>query len=220
MSTEKSKKPNIYQRLHAVMQEVTYVQKEDKKVNNQYRFVSHDAVTAKVRPALMEHGVIYFPQNLTHIQNGNRTEVTLDIVFVSIDNPKDSLSVPSLGYGVDTQDKGPGKAISYAVKYALLKALGLGTGDDPEKDLIDHTPEGNGIGAPGNKRTGNKAIDSHVNDCLGQITNCANKEDTMRTGRALYKNLKDSGATEDQLQMIKAQVENHCEFLSAKGIPA
>jgi len=55
---------NIYQRLHAVMGDVSYVQKEEKMVNNQYRFVSHDGVTAAVRPALLKHGVIYYPQNL------------------------------------------------------------------------------------------------------------------------------------------------------------
>jgi hypothetical protein len=40
--------------------------------------------------------------------------------------------VETFGYGVDAQDKGPGKAMSYGVKYALLKVLGLETGDDPD----------------------------------------------------------------------------------------
>lgn len=139
MSVEKS--PNIYQRLHAVMGDVGYVQKEEKMVNNQYRFVSHDGVTAAVRPSLLTHGIVALPQNLVFKQDGNRTEVSLDIDFVNIDDPKDRVSVPSFGYGIDTQDKGPGKAISYAVKYALLKALGLETGDDPERDSVDHKPD-------------------------------------------------------------------------------
>lgn len=132
---------NLFQRLHAVMQEVSYVQKEDKMVNNQYRFVSHDGVTAAVRPALLNHGVLAVPQNMKRTQDGNRTEIELDVVFINIDDPKESFAVPSVGYGIDTQDKGPGKAISYAVKYALLKALSLETGDDPERDLIEHKPD-------------------------------------------------------------------------------
>ena len=107
---------NIHQRLHAVMQEVTYVRK-DKGGGLKYSIVSHDKVTAKVRPALVRHGVIYYPVNLRHSQNGNRTEVTLDVRFCNIDKPVDFIDVPGLGYGIDTQDKGPGKAISYAVKY-------------------------------------------------------------------------------------------------------
>lgn len=132
---------NIYQRMHQVMKAVSYVQKEDKKVNNQYTFVSHDAVTAKIRPALIEAGVLAVPKCTQHSQDGNRTEVVVEVEFVNIDKPEEKITVAMLGYGIDPQDKGPGKAISYAVKYALLKAFSLETGDDPEKDQIPHEPK-------------------------------------------------------------------------------
>lgn len=151
---------NIYQRLHEVMKAVSYVQKGDKQVNGQYRFVGHDAVTGKVRPALIENGVLSVPQNMRHSKEGNLTIVEMDIRFVNIDKPDDFLDVPSLGYGIDSQDKGVGKAISYAVKYALLKALSLETGDDPEKDNIDHKPE-------------NKAQKSRSNEFVTLIYQCA-----------------------------------------------
>jgi len=124
---------NIHQRLAAAMKEITYIQK-DKKSGMKYSIVSHDKVTAKVRPSLLEHGIVYYPVCLEHTTNGNRVEVTMSIKFVNIDDSNDYFVVPSLGFGIDNQDKGPGKAISYAVKYALLKALGLETGDDPDQD--------------------------------------------------------------------------------------
>ncbi len=124
---------NIHQRIHDAMAKVDYIQKE-KKSNMRYSIVSHDAVTAKVRPVLHECGIVYYPTAIQHNQHGNRTEVALSVRFASIDNPADHIDVPSLGYGIDDQDKGPGKAISYAVKYALLKTLGLETGDDPDLD--------------------------------------------------------------------------------------
>lgn len=131
---------NIHQRLHAVMQDVSYIQK-DRSVGN-YKVVSHDAVTAKVRPVLVKHGVIYYPQSMVHEQNGNRTEVHMDIVFVNVDRPDDKIAVPTFGYGIDTSDKGPGKAVSYAVKMALLKALGLETGEDADDGSDqEHKPE-------------------------------------------------------------------------------
>lgn len=123
-------KRNIHQRLHAVMQEVAYVQK-DRKIGT-YMVVTHDAVTAAVRPALVKHGVIYYPQNMVHAQDGNRTEVHLDLVFANVNDPADKIAVPTFGYGIDPQDKGPGKAVSYAVKMALLKTLGLETGEDAD----------------------------------------------------------------------------------------
>jgi hypothetical protein len=122
---------NIAQRIAAVMGEVDYVQKEKKQGMN-YSIVSHDAVTAKVRPLLHKHGVIYYPRGLTVSQNGNRTEAVFTVRFENIDDRTDYIDVETFGYGVDPQDKGPGKAMSYGVKYALLKVLGLETGDDPD----------------------------------------------------------------------------------------
>ena len=129
---------NVHQRLAKVMEEVTYIQKEHKK-GMQYSTVSHDAVTAKVRPALLKNGIVYYPVRCEHTHNGNRAECEMTIRFVNIDEPNDFFDVPTFGYGVDNQDKGPGKAMSYAVKYALLKALGLETGDDPDNESIDHS---------------------------------------------------------------------------------
>lgn len=140
MNVENTPTRNIHQRLAAVMAEVSYIQKE-KKQGMQYTIVSHDAVTAKVRPVLLQHGVVYHPVDLTHEQVGNRTQVALTVRFVNVDDPADYIDVPSLGYGIDNQDKGPGKAISYAVKYSLLKALGLETGDDADHDDIAHGPD-------------------------------------------------------------------------------
>lgn len=124
---------NLHQRLHDAMGEVDYVQKERKNGMN-YTIVSHDAVTAKVRPVLHRCGVIYYPVEMQHRQDGNRCEVALKVRFVNVDEPTDFIDVPGLGYGVDPSDKGPGKAVSYAVKYCLLKTLGLETGDDPDED--------------------------------------------------------------------------------------
>lgn len=132
-------KLTLAQRLLAVMHEVDYVQKE-KKAGMQYTIVSHDAVTAKVRPALVKHGVIYYPVRVQRSQDGNRTEMDVTVRFVNVDKTEDYIEVQTCGYGIDSQDKGPGKAMSYAVKYALLKALGLETGDDPDTESVDHQP--------------------------------------------------------------------------------
>jgi hypothetical protein len=133
-------KLNIHQRIAAVMETVTYIRKE-RKSEMKYTIVSHDAVTAKVRPALLSAGVIYYPIRCDHTVNGNRAEVSMTVRFANIDDPADCIDVQTFGFGVDAQDKGPGKAMSYAVKYALLKCLGLETGDDPDTDDIPHSKE-------------------------------------------------------------------------------
>lgn len=116
------------------MEDLTYIQKGDAKVNGQYKFVSHDDVAEKAHAMLVKHRVLALPTTLETTQEGNRTSVKLRVFFVNIDDPQDQFSVDFPGYGVDPSDKGPGKAISYAFKYALLKTFCLETGEDPDKD--------------------------------------------------------------------------------------
>jgi len=132
--TDKKTDLNIYQRIHAIMSELDYVAKGDKTVNGQYRFVSHDQVTAKVHPLLVKHGIVIVPTVDEVMQENNRTCVKLSVAFINIDDTSDWVRTTYYGYGVDNGDKGIGKAISYAFKYALLKTFCLETGDDPDND--------------------------------------------------------------------------------------
>ena len=135
-----TKKPNVLQRMNAVMEEVKYVQKE-KGSGMPYRAVTHDSVTALLRPALVKHGLVAVPHFMHPSQDGNRTELQMVVRIYNIDDKEDFVDIPSFGYGIDQQDKGPGKAISYAFKYALLKGFNLETGDDPDLgESGDHKP--------------------------------------------------------------------------------
>jgi hypothetical protein len=125
---------NIYQRLLAVMEEVKFIAKGTEKVNGQYRFVSHDAVAAKIHPMLVKHGIAVITSVEECRQEGNRTIVKLCVIFRNADLPQDAFAVNHWGYGVDNGDKGIGKAVSYAFKYAMLKTFCLETGDDPDND--------------------------------------------------------------------------------------
>ena len=127
-------KRNIYQRVLAIMSELDYVQKGSNKVNNQYTFVSHDAVSAAIHPLLVKHGIVVLPTVEEMTQEHNRTIAKLAIVFINAEDPSDRFALNYTGYGIDSGDKGPGKAISYAYKYALLKTFCLETGDDPDND--------------------------------------------------------------------------------------
>src|ERR1700692_169657 len=126
---------NIFQRILAVMGELSYIGKGERMVNGQYRFVSHDQVTAKLHPLLVKYGITVIPTVEGAEQEGNRTNIKLAVSFINADLPQDNFTVRFLGYGVDNGDKGPGKAISYAYKYALLKTFCLETGDDPDNDV-------------------------------------------------------------------------------------
>lgn len=136
---------NIYQKILNIMGELRYIQKGKKEAiigPQQYRFVSHDQVTAAVHPLLVKYRVVVVPSVEEIKQDTNRTAVKLTVDFVNADHPADYLTTHYYGYGIDGGDKGPGKAISYAYKYALLKTFCLETGDDPDKDQNSvHEPE-------------------------------------------------------------------------------
>ena len=135
-----TEKKNIYQRLHSVMKEVKGVNKGSLKVNGQYRFTSHDAVAKALHDPLVNNGIMLMTSVSDIKQDGNRTSINLVMSFINIDHPEDKVTVSFPGYGIDPQDKGVGKAISYAFKYGLLKTFCLETGDDVEKDNIDYVP--------------------------------------------------------------------------------
>jgi hypothetical protein len=194
-----SDKPNILQRLHAAMGEVDYIQKE-KKQGMRYSIVSHDAVTAKVRPILVKHGIMYYPVSSLRSQTGNRTEMDLTVRFCNIDDRGDFIDVVATGYGVDDQDKGPGKAISYAVKYALLKALGLETGDDPDLDQdTPHKPE-------------SKASYSKQKDLINTLNACKDKAALVSWLGANERDIEEmgdvGGTVMDQYEARVAQFDN------------
>lgn len=127
--------PNVYQRILSIMEELDYIQKGDKQGGGlQYRFVSHDQVTSAIHPLLVKHRILIIPNSEEIKQDGNRTSIKIGLAFVNVDNPTDSFVTYWYGYGVDGSDKGVGKAVSYAYKYAILKTFALETGDDPDQD--------------------------------------------------------------------------------------
>lgn len=133
---------NIYQRLNEVRKVVEYLQK-DKEVAGKYMVVTHDAVTALVRPRLIEFGIITVP-TLLKSQTTNTTlttskgipiiryEATYRVSFVNMEEPTDRVDVDIESHALDEGDKAPGKAISYAVKCAILKIFNIETGEDEE----------------------------------------------------------------------------------------
>lgn len=139
----KEKVLNIHQRLNAVMADVNYI-KKDKKIEigkGSYSVTGHDAVTKLIHPLLVKHKISLIPTVVEMTQEGNRTRVLMSFDWVNIDDPKDYFTNQCVSYGVDNQDKGPGKSISYAQRFITLKTLHLETGErDVEEDDVDFSP--------------------------------------------------------------------------------
>lgn len=139
---------NIFQRMSKVTQEITAVAKNLSvgTGKNQYKAVGEADILSAVKPAEAKHGVYSYPYSREIVESGTMEKETqygksvqvfmrIKVVyrFICIDDPASYIDVESYGDGVDSQDKAPGKAMTYADKYALMKAYKIITGDDPDQ---------------------------------------------------------------------------------------
>ena len=145
---------NIYQRINKVMAEVEYV-KKDKAVSGggaNYKAVTHDQVVSAVRSSLVKNGIVIEPKQISgeflvlRDMNAKPAPVKMglytgsyEINFVNIDKPEERTSITVQAHANDNGDKAPGKAMTYAVKTAVVKQFYLETGEDDESraDIAD-----------------------------------------------------------------------------------
>lgn len=134
---------NIYQRKNAVMKAIKYLKKDGKISfgNQSYNAITHDAVIGALRPHLVKEGIDIGVSVTGHELVGKTTIADVDLILTNIEKPEEQIIYHGFAYG-DNGDKGPGSAISYAVKNLLLKAFAIETGENDESRFeIDTTPQ-------------------------------------------------------------------------------
>lgn len=144
---------NIYEKLSAITADISAVAKnlEVGVGSSKYRAVGEADVLAAVKPLEAKYKVYSYPYKRTLVKDDIFTTKTewqgkvsekqsnflrLETVyrFVNMEKPEEYVEITTYGDGVDPQDKAPGKAMTYADKYALLKAYKIITGEDPDQD--------------------------------------------------------------------------------------
>lgn len=184
---------NLLQRINAVRKAVAYIQK-DKSVSTgggSYKAVTHDAVTAMLREHMVEHGIVSWPHlvdstSMPYEVNAEmvrakqfRYEATYDFTFSNIEDPKDYIIIRIQAHAMDNADKAPGKALSYAKKYALLKLFEIETGEDDESrfnpDGIDEAKFGAHLNAI-NAATDEASLKKAFTEAYKAATDAKDKE--------------------------------------------
>ena len=222
---------NVYEKIASVMQKVQYLQKDGYVETGRgkgYKAMTDEKVASVLRPALLESRLVILPVNMesnrtdetvkTADNNGNTierknrvTDVHVVYRIVDIDNPSDFVDVESCGCGVDTQDKGVGKAMTYSRKYMLLNTFLIPTGndtDDISSDMYDQSLYGKSEPSPLERPAKDAAIEAgllrtqiltvaegdldRVNDYIKRYTN------------GMYTSMDDLNV--DQLRTIKVNI--------------
>lgn len=135
---------NLWQRISDIRAAIPRLAKDvEVKDGMRYKATSHDAITTAVRALLSENGVAVFQSLINSELNETGSETKYGskmmrysasylVSFINIDAPDERESVTVEAHALDTGDKAPGKAMSYALKYALSKTFSIVTGDDEE----------------------------------------------------------------------------------------
>lgn len=140
------KEMNIFEKMLAVENEIQEVKKNlkvGKGTSAEYKAVKEGDVLKAVKPIEKKYGIYSYPfdreilrdERITFKNKYGESEnfvtrVKVIYRFVNTDKTEEFVDIISYGDGIDSQDKAPGKALTYADKYALLKAYKIETGDD------------------------------------------------------------------------------------------
>lgn len=167
---------NIFEKMLAITAELQTVAKNmtvQQTKSSSYKAVAERDVLDAVKPLEAKFGIYSYPYSRSILEsnildsesciNGQAVKKTtymtrIDTVyrFVNVEKPDEYIDITSFAEGIDSQDKGSGKAMTYADKYALMKAYKISTGDDPDQEVNKegaYTPRNNTAGtAPAHKQ--------------------------------------------------------------------
>lgn len=141
----------IYKKMSEVMKDVKYVSKDQKNTVQGFKFRGVDQFVNALYPALTKHGVFMTPRCVSEKQeirevtrsNGKQgadkhVTIMMEYDFYAEDGSKVTVG-PIPGEAVDSGDKATNKALSAALKYALIQTFSIPTEDmaEGDKDTVE-----------------------------------------------------------------------------------
>lgn len=142
-----TKSGQIYKALAKVMGEVGVVGKSRKNVSQNYAFRGIDDVVSACQDVLVKHGVIVAPRVVEHQREviatksgGAMASVRLLVEHTFYAEDGSYVVATTLGEAMDSGDKASNKAMSAALKYALVETLMIPT-YETDRDSETASPE-------------------------------------------------------------------------------
>jgi hypothetical protein len=133
---------SLYRKLAAVLAAVDRIEKDKENTGGGgYKYASEKVIKETFHPLFATHRILLVPAiaELLHVTppaQGKTSYIsTMRYTFELLDlDSGGSLSLQIILSGGDSLDKGPTKALTGAIKYALTTLFLVPTGDDPEND--------------------------------------------------------------------------------------
>lgn len=137
----------IYKKMSAVMLDIGAIGKDQRNTAQGFKFRGIDQFVNALYPALTRHGVFMAPRAVSYTQelkdvvraNGKaavdkHVAIQMEYDFFAEDGSKVTVG-PIPAEGLDSGDKATNKALSAALKYALIQTFSVPTEDMAEADL-------------------------------------------------------------------------------------
>lgn len=134
----------------AVMEEVSYVQKQNIK-GLSYAVATESDVIAALRPAMIKHGITSCPVAVAQMDSGRwetKTGGAMNMIRLAVTYrfthvpTKEFLDIQVVGEAANVSDKGSAAAMTQSQKYSLLEFFLLERGTDPDV-IVDHRSDEN-----------------------------------------------------------------------------
>ncbi len=141
--------PGLVSKLAEIMSVIERIPKRGHNQHFNYDFATESDITSEIRQRMAERSLMLIPdvQSVTwrdaQTKSGIQSVCCLMVRFTVYDGQSgETLSFVVPGEGQDSGDKCVPKAMTSALKYALLKTFMIPTGDDPERDHEAPKPSG------------------------------------------------------------------------------
>lgn len=143
-----TEKPNLYQKLLAITEEIGKIDKTGRNTKQDYTFIEQAQVVAEVRVQLAKHGVMIIPETVSrtlerHDVTRSNGKAGVDVhvnvksryTIVNADKPDERMVCEwDAGEAIDSGDKATNKATTASHKYFLMKLFNISDKDDPDAD--------------------------------------------------------------------------------------
>lgn len=137
----------IYKKMSDVMKEIGSIKKEGLNTQQGFKFRGVDQFVNALYPALTKHGIFMTPRATSYTQElkevvrssgksgvDKHVSILMEYDFYAEDGSKVTVG-PVPAEGLDSGDKATNKALSAALKYALIQTFSVPTVDMAEADL-------------------------------------------------------------------------------------
>ena len=125
---------NLYKKLLIITHKLKSI-KQDRTKGVPYKITSWNAVHDTIKGELLNNKLLIIPHVIEHSREGNLTIVKVCADIIDTDTNEQIRVGDYIGYGVDTSDKGCGKATTYAYKYLLMKLFMMEVGTDEDSEF-------------------------------------------------------------------------------------